>query len=210
MRTESILKATILLVALAGVAVVSTAQADSRGVNRVDPKLVRIPEPELIRVPIEDLNDLRVRVWTEPGEGSLVFPGESVKVRFRVDDDAYVVVYDIDTMGRVRVLFPEDPYDDGFVRGGQVVRLPGRGAGYRLMVSGPAGVERIVALASDRPLRGRWQRFVDNDVIRQDGSLSPRLVRAPVRPNLIPVPVNREGVARDETWLRVGRTGRRY
>jgi hypothetical protein len=210
MRSESIRKATILLIVLAGVAVVSTAAADSRTVNRVEPKLVRVPEPTLVRVPIEDVNELRVRVWTEPGEGALVFPGEDVKVRFRVDEDAYVVVYDVDTMGRVRVLFPEDPYDDGFVRGGQVVRLPGRGAGYRLLVSGPAGVERIVALASDRSLMGRWQRFADSDVIRLDGSLSPRLVKTPVKPNLIPVPVGRGGVARDETWLRVGRTGRRY
>ena len=210
MRTESILKTTILLVALAGIAVVSPAQAESRNVIRVEPKLVRAPEPKLIRVPIEDVSDLRVRVWTEPGEGSLVLPGENVSVRFRTDDDAYVVVYVIDTRGRVRVLFPENPYDDGFVRGGNVVRLPGRGAGYRLMVSGPAGVERIVAMASDRPLVGRWQRFADVDAIRQDGLLGPRLVKAPVKPNLIPVPIDRDGVARDETWLRVGRSARRY
>lgn len=209
MRTESIRRATILLVALAGAAVVSTAEAGSRGVRRMEPKLARVPKPELIRVPIEDVNDLRVRVWTEPGEGALVFPGEDVKVRFRVDGDAYVVVYDIDTMGRVLVLFPESPYDDGFVRGGRVVRLPERGADYRLMVSGPAGVERIVALASERPLVGRWRWLAENtNFDRHDDMLGPRLVRMPGDPSL--VPIGRSGVARDETWLRVGRSGRRY
>lgn len=210
MRTESIRKATILLIALAGVAVVSTAEADSRDVTRLEPKLVRVPEAQLIRVPIEDVNDLRVRVWTEPGEGSLLFPGDDVRVRFRVDQDAYVVIYDIDTMGRVRLLFPEDPYDDGFVRGGRVVRLPGRGAGYRLMVSGPAGMERIVALASERPLVGRWRLFAEDETLRQDRSLSPRLVKAPVEPRLVRVPVLDTEMARDETWFRVGRSGRRY
>jgi len=39
------------------------------------------------------------------------------------------------------------------------------------MVTGPAGTERIVALASDKPLVGRWERFADEDLrssIRDD------------------------------------------
>ena len=212
MRTETIRKATILLVAVAGVAVVSTAQAGSPGVARVDSKVVRVYEPELIRVPIEEVDALRVRVWTEPGEGALVFPGEDVRVRFRVDEDAYVVVYDMDTSGRMRLLFPESPYDDGFVRGGRVVSLPGRHAGYRLMVTGPAGVERIVALASDRPLVGQWRRIAQEGAFEtgyEPASGASRFVKTPVTPKLVPVPVGYGEFARDETWFRVGRSGRR-
>jgi hypothetical protein len=44
---------------------------------------------------------------------------DSRRVRgiFRVDDDAYVVVGHIDADGVLRIAFPNDPSDDGFVRG---------------------------------------------------------------------------------------------
>jgi hypothetical protein len=40
-----------------------------------------------------------------------------VRANFRVDDDAYVVVGHVGPDGVVRVVFPEDPKDDGFVKG---------------------------------------------------------------------------------------------
>ena len=44
---------------------------------------------------------------------------DSRRVRgvFRVDDDAYVIVGHIDADGVLRIAFPSDPQDDGFVRG---------------------------------------------------------------------------------------------
>ena len=153
--------------------------------HRVEPRLVRRPvSPDLVRRRT-GRRALRVRVWTSAGDGSLVFPGEDMRVHFRVNRSAYVVVYDIDTRGRVRLLFPEFPGDDGYVRGGRTLRIPGRRAGYRLMVTGPPGVERIVALASNRPLVGRWRR-----IARREGLLDAACVPAP----LVPVPrVQAEG-----------------
>src|SRR5437016_8241413 len=60
----------------------------------------------------------RIEVWTNRGDdpyGS----GQSVRVYFRADQDAYVTVLRVDTDGRVRVLFPREPGEDNFARGGR-------------------------------------------------------------------------------------------
>jgi len=185
-------------------------------------------DPRLIPVPVDRYDDLSVDVWTDATEGGFLRPGDDVTVRFRVDRSAYVVVYDIDTNGRARLLFPTRPGDDGWVRAGDLMQIPERGDAYRLMVTGPAGTERIVALAADKPLVGRWQRFADQDaraaaaggrdgydryrtreagtavsVDRPYGGVAPRVVPVPAAPRVVPVPVTRTGIARDETWFQV-------
>ena len=45
---------------------------------------------------------LRVQVWTDREEEAVYYPGEVVNIHFTANDDAYVIVYDIDTEGRVR------------------------------------------------------------------------------------------------------------
>lgn len=185
--------------------------------------------PNLVPVPVERSGNLRVRVWTDIGDGGRVVPGESVDIFFRVNRSAYVAIYDVDTRGRVTRLFPRSPYDDGYVRGGRTVALPGPYADYRLVATGPAGVERIVAIASEDPILDRGGRFRGGSLhgrleldgyLRLDGTsdwsdgavdlsvaLTPASGRVELRPDLVPVPVDRCGTARDETWFRV-RPGR--
>jgi len=45
--------------------------------------------------------------------------GDNVRVRFTTDEDGYATVFRVDTDGRVRVLFPRDPWTDNFVRSGR-------------------------------------------------------------------------------------------
>ncbi len=170
-RTNMATLAGMLLVAAAAVSIASVASATT-GPAGTDPgfevRVVPVEEvgrmsPQLVRRPRLD-GGPQVEVWTSPGTGATVYPGQEMTVRFRTDRDAYVVVYDIDTRGNLRLLYPERPGDDGFVRGGIARRLPGRHAGYRLMVTGPPGLERIVALASDRPLVHRWRVYAEADL----------------------------------------------
>ncbi|MGD8396579.1 MAG: DUF4384 domain-containing protein [Candidatus Eiseniibacteriota bacterium] len=95
---------------------------------------------------------LAATVWTDRGRDSIYRIGDPVEVRFRVDDDAYVCVYDIDTEGRVRVLFPAHPDEDGFVPGGLTLAVPDADAGYDLVASGPPGIELVGIVASRLPL----------------------------------------------------------
>ena len=53
--------------------------------------------------------------------------GDRARVTVRVRDDGYVVVLHEDADGHVRVLFPVDPGDDNFLKGGQEYEIRGRG-----------------------------------------------------------------------------------
>jgi hypothetical protein len=78
-------------------------------------------------------------------------PGEPIRIFFEVTRDCYVVLYDLDTRGRLHILFPFDPWQDNFVRAGRVHELPGDWDNFDLAVEGPTGTEYIQALASPYP-----------------------------------------------------------
>ncbi len=60
----------------------------------------------------------RIEVWSNHGDG-VYNRGQGVRVYMRSDQDAFVTLFRVDTDGRVRVLFPRDPSEDNFVRGGR-------------------------------------------------------------------------------------------
>jgi hypothetical protein len=62
----------------------------------------------------------RVSIYSDGEFGSV----DRVTTRFRLDDDGYVAVFNVDRDGRVRTLYPEDPADAGFLRGGYTYKLP--------------------------------------------------------------------------------------
>jgi len=67
----------------------------------------------------------RVEVWTNRGDDPY-HTGQRARVFLRADRDAYVTIFRVDTDGRVRVLFPREPWEDGFVRGGPEFEIQGR------------------------------------------------------------------------------------
>jgi hypothetical protein len=74
--------------------------------------------------------------------------GERVRVYLRLDRDAFVTVFRVDTDGRVRVLFPRDPWEDNFVRGNREFELEGRSLGDAFAIDDYAGVGYLFAVAS--------------------------------------------------------------
>ena len=58
-----------------------------------------------------------VEVWAN--EEDTFRRGQQIRVYFRTSQDAYVTVFRVDTDGRVRVLYPVEPWEDNFARGGQ-------------------------------------------------------------------------------------------
>ncbi|MGH7538483.1 MAG: DUF4384 domain-containing protein [Gemmatimonadales bacterium] len=87
--------------------------------------------------------------------------GDRAKVRVRLDQDGHLVVLRADTDGRVRVLFPLDPGDDDFVRGGRELELRGRGDREAFFVDDRSGVGVVLAARSTQPFR--FERFVRGD-----------------------------------------------
>lgn len=58
-----------------------------------------------------------VRLWLNGDRRFEV--GDRARVQVEARDDGFLLVLHFDTEGRVRVLYPVDPRDDGFVRGGR-------------------------------------------------------------------------------------------
>jgi len=67
----------------------------------------------------------RVELWTNRGDAAVYTRGERVRLYFRLDQDAYVTIFRVDTDGRVRVLFPREPWEDNFARGGRDFEVDG-------------------------------------------------------------------------------------
>ncbi len=93
-----------------------------------------------------------VDVSTDRGDEAVYQPGEDLEVTARCSDDAYLLVYEIDSEGYVHILFP---YRQGsnLIEGRRTYSIPQSGASDELVVEGPVGQCYIVALASIEPLR---------------------------------------------------------
>ncbi|MDX2192886.1 MAG: DUF4384 domain-containing protein [Gemmatimonadales bacterium] len=99
----------------------------------------------------------RIRVDLGLRDGA-VRPGERVRVEVSPGDDGFLLVLHADTDGRIRVLFPLDPDEDPFVRGGRRLVLPGRGDRRTFDALGEAGHGTIVAALARDP--SRWTGFL--------------------------------------------------
>ncbi len=94
----------------------------------------------------------RVQIWTDRGSGGVYRVGDRAGIHFRPEDDCYVIIYEIDTEGYLRVLFPDQCSDDGYVVGGRNYSI-GKGGYQTFYVNGPSGVEYVHVVASYEPFR---------------------------------------------------------
>jgi len=93
---------------------------------------------------------LRVNIWHDHADDEPYRPGEAVRIHFETNRDGYVVVYRIDTAGRVTILWPRSHLDDGFVFGHHTYHLPTAGA-RRIRAGDEVGVEYVEAIFSEYP-----------------------------------------------------------
>src|SRR5689334_15450514 len=95
---------------------------------------------------------LGVEVWTDRGDDAVYQPGDAMTVKVRSTDDAYLLVYEIDSDGDVRLLYPWRR-SNGLVDARHTVRLPDESSGYELVVEKQTGEGFVVAIASKEPFR---------------------------------------------------------
>ena len=88
-------------------------------------------------------------------------PGDRARVYVQTAQDGYLVVLHADPEGRIRVLFPLDPTDDDFVRGGKKFELRGRGDRDAFQVEPNDGSGTVIAAVS--PDAFKFDDFVRND-----------------------------------------------
>lgn len=97
-----------------------------------------------------DSDRSRVTVWTDRGDDPYQ-TGRSARVFVRADRDAYVTIFRVDTDGRIRVLFPRDPWEDNFVRGGREFEIQDTQDDDAFSVDDYPGVGYVFAVASPDP-----------------------------------------------------------
>jgi hypothetical protein len=80
-----------------------------------------------------------------------VNPGDTVTVHFEPDKDCYLTLIDVGTSGKITRLWPNQfSGGDNFVRAHTRLSFPGSSDKFVFRVSGPEGIERIVAVASTK------------------------------------------------------------
>src|SRR3989442_7417484 len=89
----------------------------------------------------------RVEAWTDRGDSPYA-SGQRVRVHFRADRDAFVTILRVDTDGRVRVLFPREPWEDNFARGGRDYEVQGGSGPDAFYIDDYPGVGYVFAVAS--------------------------------------------------------------
>jgi hypothetical protein len=99
-----------------------------------------------------NLSRPKIELWTNRGDAAVYTRGERVRLYFRIDQDAYVTIFRVDTDGRVRVLFPRDPWEDNFARGGRDLEVDGRALGSdAFTIDDYPGVGYLFAVTSADP-----------------------------------------------------------
>ena len=117
----------------------------------------------------------RVELWTNHGN-AVYTRGQKARVYVRADRDAYITIFRVDTDGRVRVLFPHDPWEDNFARGGREYEIQGPGGRDAFHVQDYPGVGYVFAVASADPFSfdpiltaGHWDyRVIADGRVRGD------------------------------------------
>jgi len=117
----------------------------------------------------------RVEVWTDRGDSPYT-SGQGVRAHFRADRDAFVTILRVDTDGRVRVLFPREPWEDNFARGGRDYEVQGGDDRDAFYIDDYPGVGYLFAVASADPFvydgiqsRDHWDyRLITDGRVRGD------------------------------------------
>jgi len=88
-----------------------------------------------------------LRLWIESERGATFAPGEKIKISFQTSQDSYVKLYNYDTEGRVKIIFPNQYSPHNFVRAGQVQSIEGI-----IDLRSRPGMEYIQGFATTRPI----------------------------------------------------------
>ena len=79
------------------------------------------------------------------------YPGHDAQVDVRTEYNGFLLVLHVDPQGRLRVLFPLEPFDEAFVEAGKRYELVNRGGRGSFYVEDAPGIGAVFAAHSDWP-----------------------------------------------------------
>lgn len=110
--------------------------------------------------------DLYVNVWLDKGGNTPgYYPGENIRIFTRVNQDAYVYLFNVDADGHIDLILPNN-YDNGdnFVEANTTKVFPDRNDPFEYEIAAPYGINKVLAVASREPLNLRsLARFTDEN-----------------------------------------------
>ena len=66
-----------------------------------------------------------LRLWLNKEKGAIYVPGEKINISFQVSQDSFVTLYNYDTEGRVKIIFPNQYSPHNSLRAGEVNSVEG-------------------------------------------------------------------------------------
>jgi hypothetical protein len=93
---------------------------------------------------------LEARVWLDRGDEPVLQRGERARIYYRVSESAFVAVFQIDTNGTARMIFPSSPRENHYARGGRDYRILFPGSSYWYVDDDP-GMGYFFIVASPVP-----------------------------------------------------------
>lgn len=88
-----------------------------------------------------------LRLWLDKERGATYAPGERIKIFFQASRDSFVTIYNYDTQGRVKIIFPNQYSPHNFVRAGKVNSVEGI-----ISPDTRPGIEYVQGFAFTRPM----------------------------------------------------------
>ncbi|HER24359.1 MAG TPA: PEGA domain-containing protein [Candidatus Atribacteria bacterium] len=66
-----------------------------------------------------------LKLWLDNQRGATYTPGEKIRISFQASQDSFVTLYNYDTVGRVKIIFPNQYTPHNSVRAGQTYSIEG-------------------------------------------------------------------------------------
>lgn len=100
-----------------------------------------------------EVDELEIDVEIDKGDDATYYHEEPIFISCITSDDAYVAIFNIDSEGRLHLVFPDSPDESCYLPANTTVRIPEEDDDFSLKVTGVSGEEFICAVASRAPLR---------------------------------------------------------
>ncbi|OFZ70672.1 MAG: hypothetical protein A2Z01_06320 [Betaproteobacteria bacterium RBG_16_58_11] len=99
-----------------------------------------------------------------PGGGAFRL-GDKIHVCFKSSRRCYLTLLNIGTSGKLTVLYPNGLHQDNLIQANRLYRIPGDEYGFEYVLQGPAGSEKLIAIATEEKVP------VLDEALAQNGGL---------------------------------------
>lgn len=110
---------------------------------------------------------LTVKVWTSKVNYR---EGDNIEIFLKGNKDFYARVVDISSVGNIIQLLPNEFRKDHLFKAGEIYKIPDRNDKFKLTVTPPYGIDKIVVYASEVPLGSVPMEKVGNGLSQYKGN----------------------------------------